>query len=109
MSVLQGLADQRRQAAETERQRLLGALETELKRLLPAGSTVWIFGSAAHPGRFNEHSDLDLALDPRPVGVSEYRLQAELSERLERRVDVLVLEETRLKEKIVREGVKWTL
>jgi len=40
---------------------------------------------------------------------SEYWLQGELELRLGRRVDVLVLPETRLREKVEQEGERWTL
>lgn len=51
----------------------------------------------------------DIALARRPAVFSEFWLQGELELRLGRRVDVALLPETRLREKIEREGVRWTL
>jgi predicted nucleotidyltransferase len=41
--------------------------------------------------------------------MSVYQLIAQLSERLGRSVDVLLLSESRLRDKILREGETWTL
>lgn len=70
---------------------------------------MWVYGSLLNAGRFNQYSDIDVALARRPQKFSEYWLQGELELRLGRRVDVVLLEETRLAEKITREGRKWTL
>ncbi|MDO8540117.1 MAG: nucleotidyltransferase domain-containing protein [Opitutaceae bacterium] len=94
---------------EAERKRLLLRLREELGSLLPVGATVFVFGSLIQAGRFGEHSDLDLALTCRPAAFSEFWLQGELELRLGRRVDVLLLGETRLREKVEREGLQWTL
>ena len=93
---------------ETERRRLLAATRVALKSLLP-GETVWIYGSLVRPGGFNEYSDIDVALARSPPKFSEFWLQGELELRLGRRVDVVVLGETRLADKITREGRKWIL
>jgi hypothetical protein len=61
------------------------------------------------PGRFREHSDIDIAVLHLPAGRSEAWLQGELGLRLERRVDVLNLNETGLRAKIQRVGEQWTL
>ena len=61
------------------------------------------------PGRFREHSDIDIAVQRLPDGRSEAWLQSELGLRLERRVDVLNLNETGLRSKIERVGERWTL
>lgn len=92
-----------------ERERLLALLRAELSTLLPAGETVWIFGSLTNPERFSDHSDIDLALVRRPPPFSEFWLQGELELRLGRRVDVVILSETRLRGKIETEGVKWIM
>ena len=74
--------------------------------MLPA-SRVIVFGSLTKRGVFNAASDLDLALFEEPAGRSIFGLMAELEERMRRHVDVLLLEKTRLKEKILREGEIW--
>lgn len=89
--------------AETRRR-----LRMALAELIP-GQEVIIFGSLTKPGVFNDRSDVDLALTGSRLGVDPLRLTAELMERLERPVDVVVLEQCRFRGKIQREGERWTL
>ena len=53
----------------------------ELTALVP-GDRIWLFGSLTQPGRFNDASDVDLALEAEPIAMSAGRLSSELSERL---------------------------
>jgi hypothetical protein len=99
-TLLQNLAEQKATRLERERLALLAALRAALIATLPPGETVWIFGSP---------SDIDLALERRPAAFSEFWLQGELELRLGRRVDVVLLPETRLREKIERDGLRWIL
>ena len=98
--------------AERQRQRLVlfdrtrEELRAALGAVLPA-SRVIVFGSLTKRGVFNAASDLDLSLFEEPAGRSIFGLMAELEERMRRHVDVLLLEKTRLKEKILREGEIW--
>lgn len=108
-TLLQEFAEQSAARRETERARLLDLLRRELAVLLPPREHVWVFGSLIAPGRFADTSDIDLALERRPAAFSEFWLQGELELRLGRRVDVLLLSETRLRENIEREGLRWTL
>jgi predicted nucleotidyltransferase len=108
-TLLQDFTAREAARCELERQRLLAALRAALEELLPRGEVVWIHGSLTQPGRFGDHSDVDLALERRPPAFSEYWLQGELELRLGRAVDVVLLPETRLREKIEREGLRWTL
>lgn len=85
-----------------------GQLRDALGELVP-GHRVWVFGSLAKLGRFNEASDVDLALAEAPASMSVGRLSLELAERLGRRVDVVLLNECRFRDKILREGELWTL
>ena len=99
--------------AERQRQRLVlfdrtrEELRAALGEVLPA-SKVIVFGSLTKRGVFNAASDIDLALFEEPEGKSIFGLMAELEERMRRHVDILMLEKTRLKEKILREGEVWT-
>ena len=99
--------------AERQRQRLVlfdrtrEELRAVLRDVLPA-SRVIVFGSLTQRGVFNAASDIDLALFAEPAGQSVLGLMAEIGERMRRPVDLLLLEETRLKEKILREGEVWT-
>ncbi|MDQ3117573.1 MAG: nucleotidyltransferase domain-containing protein [Verrucomicrobiota bacterium] len=103
---------QKRAAARRERRlSLYEATRAELGEALHAmipGEPVWLFGSITQPGRFNDASDIDLALEREPAGVSSLALSSELAERLRRRVDVVLLSQCRWKEKILREGELWT-
>jgi predicted nucleotidyltransferase len=108
-TLLQDLSASQAARCESERQRLLASLRAALEGLLPRGETVWIYGSLTRPGEFGDSSDLDVALERRPSQFSEYWLQGELELRLGRRVDIVLLPETRLREKIEREGLRWTL
>ena len=83
-------------------------LRAALDALVP-GERVWIFGSLTQPGRFNDASDVDVALEAEPAVMSVGRLSSELSERLARPVDVVLLETCRFRDKIRREGELWML
>lgn len=82
-------------------------LRRVLHELLP-GEPVLLFGSLTRPEKFHRGSDVDLALFSEPAHKSFYSLQAEFEERMKRRVDLLLLEESRFKEKLLREGERWT-
>ncbi|MGA7540680.1 MAG: nucleotidyltransferase domain-containing protein [Steroidobacteraceae bacterium] len=84
-------------------------LRAALAELLPPGSEVWVFGSILKPGRFREDSDVDIAVQSLPPGMSEAWLQHQVALRIDRGVDVLSLRETRLRARIESEGEKWTL
>lgn len=81
-------------------------LQQALAELIP-GHKVILFGSLTRPGIFNERSDVDLALESVPPQMSVYRLIAELMERLDRPVDILLLDQCRFRERIRREGEVW--
>jgi uncharacterized protein len=92
------------QQMEQERLQRRERLRAEVRRQLRE-----VFGSLTKPGRFHEESDIDLALESEPPGMSLYQLISRLAERLGRRVDVLLLHECRFRDKILREGETWTL
>ena len=108
-TLLQEMAQEKVRQLEGERERLVAALRQEITALLAPGEIVFVYGSITQPGRFADTSDLDLALVRRPPAFSEFWLQGELEMRLGRRVDVVLLGETRLREKIESEGWRWTL
>ena len=82
-------------------------LRIALAQLIP-GCRVILFGSLTKPGVFNDRSDVDLALEKEPAGVDAGWLMAELMERLGRPVDVVLLDQCRFRQKILREGEVWT-
>lgn len=83
-------------------------LWTALREVVP-GTRVILFGSITKPGCFNPRSDIDLAFEGLPPGVSSYWVTAELMERLRLPVDVVLLEQCRFRAEIEREGESWML
>lgn len=107
MTLLQKRAAARRERRLSLYQTTRAELGAALHATVP-GEPVWLFGSITQPGRFNDASDIDLALEHEPAGLSALALSSELEERLRRRVDVVLLPRCRWKEKILREGERWT-
>ena len=105
------LLQQRDQVNATERELLrqvaLEKLHQGFKRYLPE-QPVWVYGSILKPGKFRIESDIDVALVLPSADYSLYALQSLLTEATEHPVDICLLEETRLKEKIVSQGQRWT-
>jgi predicted nucleotidyltransferase len=108
MTLLQQMHQDRKARREALRLQVREQLREALEELRPEKEVI-VFGSLTKPGRFNESSDIDLALEREPAGMSVCQLTSLLAERLGRRVDVLVLPETRLRGKIKCEGEVWTL
>ena len=81
----------------------------EALRTICPGRDVFVFGSLAQPGSFHGRSDVDIAVESLPEGLSQYGLIGWLEEELGRPVDVLLLAETRLREKILAQGERWTV
>ena len=99
---------EKRQRNETLRQKTLSHIDTVLSHLRSryTWSEIYIFGSVLREGRFGPKSDVDFAV----LGLPKhdlYRLVGELSDALERPVDVVVLEESRMVGSIKRKGVRW--
>ena len=67
----------------------------------------YIFGSLATPNRFNDLSDIDLAVT---AAASDriLALMAALARALGREVDVVILSQCHFAQKIRREGMLWT-
>lgn len=93
-----------------ERERLRAAvrhkLKTVLSKFLP-NSTVYVFGSLTEPFKFHKFSDVDIAVQKLADGVSPYSLQAQLEEQLERPVDLIEMDDSRIKHVIMTRGEKW--
>jgi predicted nucleotidyltransferase len=105
-TLLQKMSDERAALSERLRLTVREELRSALRDILP-GTPVTVFGSLTRVGRFTDASDVDLALAAEPPGMSVYQLIAQLSERLGRRVDVLLLPESRFRDRILREGEPW--
>lgn len=106
MTLLQQMEAERLKRREALRLQTQGELRTALRELLPHEKVI-VFGSLVKPGRFSEASDVDLALEAEPAGLSLYQLTGLLAEWLDRRVDVVLLSECRFRDKIIREGELW--
>ena len=107
LSLLQREAERRSAANERDRLRTRERLAVALGQIKGLGP-VWVYGSLVKPGRFGSDSDVDLAFESLPADTSLYLLQSLLSEAVGREVDVCLLGETRLRDKIVTEGERWT-
>lgn len=108
MTLLQKMESDRRKRHELLRQETRKRLQAALRELVPVERVV-VFGSLVKSGRFSENSDIDIALEREPAKVTIYQLIAQLSERLGRRVDVVLLSECRFRDRVLREGETWTL
>jgi len=67
---------------------------------------IYLFGSIVQEGRFKPNSDVDIAV----LGLNKfdyYTFIGEASEILNRRVDVIRLEECHFSNSIVKKGLKW--
>lgn len=108
---MSSLWDRLEQQRLAERERLREKVRRDLARALAElvpGAAVIVFGSLVEKGRFHKMSDVDIALLEEPQSGSVYSLQAKLEERLGRPVDLVLLPETRLRQKIESTGEKWT-
>jgi predicted nucleotidyltransferase len=106
MTLLEQINRQRFVSRERLRLETRGRLREVLRLTIP-GQRVLVFGSLIRPGKFNEQSDIDLALESEPGDMSIYQLISLLSERMGRRVDVMLLDECRFRERILKEGELW--
>ena len=96
-----------RQAARVDAyQETRAQLQAAVRRHLP-GQRVWLFGSLLECGRFHAASDVDLAVESLPPKLSLYTLTALLDEELGRPVDVVLLPDSRLREKILHQAESW--
>ena len=108
MTLLQTMDRDQKQRREALRLETRGKLRRALEELRPSHAVI-VFGSLVKPGRFTETSDVDLALESEPSRMTVYQLIGLLSERLGRSVDVILLSESRFRQRIQSEGERWTL
>lgn len=107
MTLLAELDRERRAERERLRARVREKLQSALRELLPT-QAVYVFGSLTKEGQFHARSDVDLAVLELPEGTSEFGLQAALEDRLGCPVDLCIVWDHRLKEKI-QAGEMWTV
>ena len=106
MTLLLEFQRERDQQREQLRRETREKLERALQEVLP-GQVVFVFGSLVKRGAFHAQSDVDLAVFELPGRASEFAVHGMLEERIGRPVDLLLLAEHRLKDKIQREGELW--
>ena len=66
----------------------------------------YIFGSVVLEGKFNSNSDIDIALQGLN-SLDYYAFIGEISDLLNKRVDVVLLEENHFADSIRKKGLKW--
>ncbi len=98
--------ERRRQRDEALAEQTRELLRAALARHVP-GTAVWVYGSLVKPGRFHDWSDVDVAFETLPDGMTLEYLQSLLSADVGREVDVCMLHRTRLSAAIQREGERW--
>lgn len=108
MTLLQQIEHRRLENRESRRHEARRRLREVLRQTIP-DQRVFVFGSLVKPGKFTDESDIDLALESELPHMTVYQLIGLLSERMGRSVDVLLLDECRFKNRILREGELWTL
>jgi len=99
------------QAADQEKARLAWIQRIEGALTILAETYRWeaayLFGSIAEKGKFRTTSDIDIAVQG--LGkLDYYRFVGEISGILEKRVDVVLLEDCRFAESIKEKGIKWS-
>lgn len=109
MSLLTEIHEQKCAAREQLRLQTRARCRALLQTLLPAGTQVAVYGSLTKPFAFNSRSDVDLAFNELPNPLTSEKLAIQLEAGLDRPVDAVLLDQTRLKAAILRTGEIWTL
>lgn len=102
-SILKKQADQEKMRI-TDLQQVEDTLRTLEKKY--QWDEAYLFGSIVLEGRYRRKSDIDIAL----VGLKKYdyyKFIGEISDLLNRRVDVVLLEECSFAHFIKKKGIKW--
>jgi predicted nucleotidyltransferase len=68
---------------------------------------VYLFGSVAQKGKFRRNSDIDIAVRGLDK-LEHYAFIGEISDLLNKRVDVILLEECHFADSIRERGIKWS-
>ena len=102
-SILKKQADQEKMRI-TDLQQVEDTLRTLEKKY--QWDEAYLFGSIVLEGRYRQKSDIDIAL----LGLKKYdyfKFIGEISDLLNRRVDVVLLEECHFAQFIKEKGIKW--
>ncbi|MBE9204432.1 nucleotidyltransferase domain-containing protein [Synechocystis salina LEGE 06099] len=108
--LLDQIQNQHRQQNEQERLATLAKTTEWLEKNAQTYGIVeaYLFGSVIRPYGFTTHSDVDLAveqIDPQLF----FQAMADLSERLEREVDLVELSKCHFGDRLRQKGIKWTV
>jgi predicted nucleotidyltransferase len=109
ISVWKAFSKQRRNAAEKERQKILGQVKNALRVLSDKykWDSLFIFGSLISKGNFSDGSDVDIGVS----GLNKfdhYKFIADFSMLVDREADVVRLEDCRFADAISERAVPWT-
>ncbi len=109
-SVLDAVLAQRRANYEQKRQSLLADVLRLLDELGPVYDIqqAYVFGSLIKPGRFDHHSDVDIAVE-QIDSTRFFEAMGKFSTSLGREVDLIELSKCHFADKIRREGIRWML
>jgi len=102
-SILKQQADQEEMRIDVIKQ-ISKALNTLEKKY--QWDDAYIFGSVAQKGKFRRNSDIDIAISGLNK-VEHYAFTGEISELLDKPVDVVLLEECIFAQSIKEKGLKW--
>ena len=108
VTLLEKALKRKKKIKEKERQRILFNIKIILEKMhnkIPF-ETAYIFGSITKSDNFNEKSDVDIAFSRLPKD-KLFESIAYLSRELMIDVDVIEIERSPLKEKILKEGINW--
>jgi predicted nucleotidyltransferase len=107
-SVLDRALAERRTEWERRRTVMLDQVIAVLDAVAPEYGVMraYIFGSVTKPGRYHDHSDVDIAVE-RPGGDRFFDFAGEVSRRLGQDIDIQPIDQIPFADKIRREGVLW--
>jgi hypothetical protein len=106
------LLDQQLRKKRQENEKIRQQTLQQLLRMLPqlavryGFARAYVFGSLTKKGRFQKTSDVDIAVE----GLTDekyFAFMAELSDLLDREVDVIQIERHHLKKRILETGLEW--
>ena len=102
-------AKKEQEEREKVRKRILQDVNKTLQLLMEkyTWKEIYLFGSIVQEGRFKPNSDVDIAIR----GLNKFDYYAfigEVSGILNRRVDVIRLEECHFSSSIIKKGMRWT-
>lgn len=106
------LLDRRLREKRRENEKLRQETLQRVLKLLPQLAArygfrrAYVFGSLTRKDRFHRYSDIDVAIENLDDRLY-FKFMSELSDQLEREVDVIQLEKHRLQEEIKETGIEW--